>query len=82
MCVEECRKDCLCFMTIYRKKKCQLFKKEAQYYLNSTGPLNQTSNDERRKKVHFKEAMLEGPIYIAKGKMSFMKCQNSLKLIN
>ena len=32
MCIEECRNDCVCFMTIYRKKKCQLFKKEAQYY--------------------------------------------------
>ena len=82
MCVEECRKDCLCFMTIYRKKKCQLFKKEAQYYLNSTGPLNQTSNDERRKKVHFKEAMLEGTMYIANGKMSFMKCHTWFNLID
>jgi len=68
LCVATCGLDLDCFLTIYSSRKCELYRKEAQDYFNIT----QTDLS-----IYYKKDMLNQPLYIAKGEMSFMKCHNS-----
>ena len=61
MCVADCGLDCDCFMTIYSPNKCELYKKEAQDYLNKT--LTDTLN------IYYKKDMLSLPLYLVNGKL-------------
>ena len=74
MCLAECGLDCECFMTVFGQNQCELYRKEAQDYFNIT-QMDTLS-------IYYKKDMLNQSLYIVNGKMSFSKCQNSLKLIN
>jgi len=60
MCVSDCGLDCECFMTIYAKNTCELYKKDAQDYFNMT--LTDTFS------IYYKKAMLNPPLYTLNGK--------------
>ena len=73
LCIATCGLDLDCFLTIFNNKKCELYRKEAQDYFNIT----QTDLS-----IYYKKDMLNQPLYIVNGKMSFIECQNYLRFIN
>ncbi len=61
MCMFECGIDCGCLMTIYENKKCELYKSEAENYLNKTETESNTFS------IYYKKDMLTKPLYIQNG---------------
>jgi len=60
-CMVECGIDCGCLITIYENKKCELYKSEAENYLNKTETESNTFS------IYYKKDMLTKPLYIQNG---------------